>query len=183
MTAPPRATEAEVCELNESGVRCELIDGVIVRKPMGRDQSYIALRLGHLLSVYLDNNDIGHVCGSDMVIRFAPDLLLLPDLTFTAWSRCPRPEVPPESVAEIMPNLAVEVISPSNRAGEMARKLAAYFAAGVELVWLIDPRTRSAVAYTSPDDATELGPTESLAGGAVLPGFVLPLAQLFARLK
>ena len=131
---------------------------------------------------YLESNNIGHVCGSDLLFRFAPGLLLLPDLTFTAWDRCPSRIVPDEPVADIMPNLAVEVLSPSNRAGEMSRKLAAYFAAGVELVWFVDPPKRVVTAFTAPDQSTAFGLNDTLSGGAVLPGFSLPVAKLFARL-
>ena len=180
-TAVP-ATEAECIALNESGVLCELIDGRIVRKVVGRRQSFLAICLGAELSIYLRSNDTGHLCGSDLLIRFAPGLLLEPDLTFTAWDRCPSNVVPDEPVADIMPNLAVEVLSPSNRAGEMNRKLAAYFAAGVELVWFIDPPERVVTVFTSPGQSTALSVDETLTGGAVLPGFSLPLARLFARL-
>ena len=179
VTAPPRATEAEAIALNEVGVLCELIDGRIVRKTMGRSQAYLATRLGYYLNVYLAGHDIGHLCGPDLLIRFSPGLLLQPDLTFTNWDRCPGRTIPDESVADIMPNLAVEVLSPSNRPGEMSRKLVAYFGGGVELVWIVDPQARSAVAYSSP---TSLSESDTLRGGAVLPGFELPLATLFAQL-
>ena len=177
--AAPRATEAEVIALNESGVLCELIDGQIVRKVVGRSQAFLTILLGAEFVAYLKSNDIGHVCGPDFVIRFGEGKLYAPDLTFTNWDRCPSPAVPPESVGAIIPNLAVEILSPSNRAGEIPRKIGAYFAAGVELVWVIDPEARSGVAYTSP---TTLSESDTLRGGSVLPGFELPLAALFARL-
>ena len=179
VTAPPRATEAEAVALNESGVRCELIDGRIVRKTMGAPESFIGVQLAYFISAYLVNNRIGFLYGADALVRFAPELLLEPDLAFTSRSRCPGGKLPREQVASVIPNLVVEVLSPSNRPGEMARKLDAYFAAGVELVWVIDPATRSARIHTSPDAVSRLGPADSLDGGAVLPGFALSLAKLF----
>ena len=181
--APPRATEAEAVALNEAGVLCELIDGCIVRKDVGRLETFLTAELIFELVSYLRTNPIGFVCTPDLLVRFAPDTLYAPDVTFTSRSRCPGGKLPREQVASVIPNLVVEVLSPSNRPGEMARKLDAYFAAGVELVWVIDPATRSARAYTAPDSFATLTQTDSLDGGAVLPGFALPLRTLFAELE
>ena len=181
-TAPPRATEAEAVALNESGVLCELIDGRIVRKIMGAPESYLAGQLIGAIYAYLLGNRIGFVYAPDALVRFGSGLLLEPDVAFTSRSRCPGGRLPREQVADIIPNLVVEVLSPSNRPGEMARKLGAFFEAGVELVWIIDPATRSAKVYTSPDAVTRLDTADGLDGGAVLPGFSLPLSTLFAEL-
>ena len=179
MTASPPATEAEAIALNESGILCELIDGVIVRKPMGAPESYLGDRLAFFINLYLVSSKTGFVYGPDAMVRFAPGLLLEPDVAFTARSRCPGGKLPRDRVATIIPNLAVEVLSQSNRVGEMNRKLAAYFAGGVELVWVIDPATRSAKVYTSPNDAMLVESAGRLDGGPVLPGFTLPLTTLF----
>jgi Uma2 family endonuclease len=90
--------------------------------------------------------------------------------------------VPEAPIPDLVPNPAVEVLSESNTAPEMERKVGEYFANGVELVWLIDPADRTVRVYRSPSDVTELGPTDTLDGGAVLPGFSLSLAELFAEL-
>jgi Uma2 family endonuclease len=64
----------------------------------------------------------------------------------------------------------------------MAAKRQDYFAAGVELVWELDPVARTVAVYTSPAAPTVLGTADTLSGGGVLPGFTLPLAALFAEL-
>ena len=181
-TAPPRATEAEAVALNQAGVLCELIDGRIVRKDVGRLETFLTAELIFELVSYLRKNPIGFICTPDLLVRFSPEGLYAPDVTFTSRSRCPGGKLPREQVAEVIPNLAVEVLSPSNRTGEMARKIDAYFAAGVELVWLVDPQARSAKVHTAPDAFAALSESDSLDGGAVLPGFALPLAKLFAEL-
>jgi Uma2 family endonuclease len=79
------------------------------------------------------------------------------------------------------PDLAVEVLSEGNTPAEMNRKLGEYFAGGVRLVWLIDPDTQTALAYTSPDKSNFIGADGALDGGDVLPGFGLPLRDLFAE--
>jgi hypothetical protein len=90
--------------------------------------------------------------------------------------------VPPEPIPAVAPDLAVEVLSEGNTEGEMQRKLRDYFAAGVRLVWYVDPRSRTAKAYTAPDQGIVLDQQQSLSGGEVLPGFELPLRDLFAEL-
>ena len=175
----PEITEEQFLALNESGVRCELIDGEIVRKFMGAPQGYLGARIIFLLNVYLATRRLGFVYGADAPVRFAPQTIYIPDVAFTARSRCPGGKLPRDQVATVIPNLAIEVLSPSNRRGEMGRKIAAYFEKGVELVWVIDPDSRTATAYTSPDTSVVVGPGGGLDGGTVLPGFALPLAALF----
>jgi Uma2 family endonuclease len=85
-------------------------------------------------------------------------------------------------VPQLAPDLAVEVLSPSNTRAEMARKRGEYFRAGVRLVWEIDPRKRGVRVYTAADQFTDLSAGDALDGGTVLPGFTLPLADLFAEL-
>jgi Uma2 family endonuclease len=75
----------------------------------------------------------------------------------------------------------VEVLGAGNTPGEMARKRQEYFAAGVRLVWLVDPETRTVEMYTDPDQSTVRHEADMLEGGAVLPGFALPLRELFAE--
>jgi Uma2 family endonuclease len=76
----------------------------------------------------------------------------------------------------------VEVLSESNTADEMARKRREYFAAGVRLVWQVAPLTRTVEVYTAPEQVTVLHEEDTLEGGAVLPGFALPLREFFAEL-
>ena len=109
-------------------------------------------------------------------------LVRLPDVAFVSWDRLPERRVPDEPIPNVVPDLAVEVLSASNTAKEMARKRGEYFRAGVRLVWEIDPRARTARVYTSESSFTDLAVNDTLDGGTVLPGFTLPLAQLFAEL-
>ena len=123
----------------------------------------------------------GVVFGADGMMRTFPDQVRIPDVSFISWDRYPGDEVPDEGISSFMPNLAVEVLSPGNTKGEMDRKLRDYFLAGVELVWLIDPKTQTAKTYLSPEDVRRISKTGSLDGGNVLPGFRMALKDLFAR--
>jgi Uma2 family endonuclease len=115
-------------------------------------------------------------------MQLAPGLVRIPDVAFTRWDRLPGRQRPSMPVPRLAPNLAVEVLCAGNTPGEMAVKRQDYFAAGVEMVWQIDAATRTLVVYTSPTDSQTLGANDTLDGGAVLPGFRLPLADLFAEL-
>ena len=81
------------------------------------------------------------------------------------------------------PDLAVEVLSPSNTAQEMDEKVALYFAAGSRLVWVFNPKRHTVAVYRSPLDVRILGEKDALDGGDILPGFTLDLSKLFANLK
>ncbi|MGO9113445.1 MAG: Uma2 family endonuclease [Thermoguttaceae bacterium] len=103
------------------------------------------------------------------------------DVSFIRWERLPGGKLPKKPVPNIVPDLAVEVLSKGNTKAEMQRKLHEYFTAGVRLVWLIDPTTRTATVYTTLEQTTHVDRDGVLSGGDVLPGFELPLEELFAR--
>jgi Uma2 family endonuclease len=117
-------------------------------------------------------------------MRLAPGLVRLPDLAFLALASFPDGKRPRGPIAPVGPDLAVEVLSTTNTKAEIARKLREYFASGTKLVWLVDLKTTSVCVHTSPTCSTrlELASGGVLDGGAVLPGFRLPLADLFADL-
>ena len=143
--------------------------------------SLLGLQLGHQLADFLEEHDLGVVLGADGMIRLFPGQVRIPDISFISWDRLPGEEVPDEAIGSAVPNLTVEVLSPSNTRAEMERKLRDYFLAGVELVWLIDPKTQTADAYTAPEECRHVGKGGSLDGGDVLPGFRASHKDLFAR--
>ncbi len=111
-----------------------------------------------------------------------PALVRIPDVAFTRWDRLPGRRYPDDPIPAISPNLAAEVLSVSNTHGEMKTKRRDYFAADVELVWEVDPTTRQVMVYTSIADVVTLTTADILDGGTVLPGFSLPVHDLFAEL-
>jgi Uma2 family endonuclease len=180
--APGTATEADVLARPHGEKRlCELVDGVLVEKAMGFYESVVAGVLIHLLQGFLDSQPLGVVSGPDGTLRLIPGLVRIPDVAFLSWDRFPNRELPAEPVPDLAPDLAVEVLSEGNTEPEMERKLHEYFDAGVRLVWYLDPATRTARVYTSPNDVRMLGEDETLDGGAVLPGFHLTLRELLER--
>jgi Uma2 family endonuclease len=180
---PGRATERDVTAINDREDRLyELLDGVLVEKVMGFPESALTLWLAHLLQQFLDQHDLGVLAGPDGAVKLMPGLVRIPDISFISWDRLPGRVLPREPVADLAPDLAVEVLSEGNTPREMERKRKDYFFAGVRLVWCVDPGKRTVDVYTAPDQCLHLGEDETLDGGSVLPGLRLPLRQLFARL-
>ena len=104
----------------------ELVDGILVEKPMGFREDYIATLLIRFLGRYLDVNNVGGLCGSQGLVRFMTNLVRLPDVTFTRWDSAEDPadiEDPATAFLEVVPDLVVEVLSESNTPREMQIKL------------------------------------------------------------
>jgi Uma2 family endonuclease len=181
--APGTATEQAAIDMNErkAGL-CELIDGVLVEKTAGAYESYLAALIASLLHAFVTQHKLGFVLGSDGMSRLEPGKIRLPDAAFYSWSRFPDRRVPRTAYVDTAPDLAVEVISPSNTRQEMDRKLTDYFAGGARLVWYIDPNRREVVVYHSSTDQQVLEESDELDGDNVLPGFRLKLAEFFAEL-
>jgi Uma2 family endonuclease len=182
--APGTATERDVRALQAKEDRLyELVDGVLVEKAMGIRESCLAAVIIRLLGDFVDRLDLGLVTAPDGTLRLAPGLVRIPDVAFVSWQRLPSRHYPDEPIPDLVPDLAVEVLSEGNTAAEIARKIREYFFAGVRLVWIIDPANRSVLVYTAPDQVVRLDERQTLEGGEILPGFRLPLTQLFARLS
>lgn len=181
---PGMATKADLLVRHERGGKLyELIDGTLVEKPMGSPESYVAIELGRRIGNHVAESDLGFLYGADALIELIPDLVRGPDVCFISWNQRPDRMVPSNPISQLIPDLVVEVLSPRNTRGEMLRKRKEYFLAGVRIVWEIDPRTRTAVAYTAPDVRVAIPVDGTLDGGDVLPGFRLPLTKLFERLE
>jgi Uma2 family endonuclease len=180
MQPPPgTATEADVIAVHAREKRlCELVDGTLVEKPMGYDESRLAVELITTLVVFLRQHDLGTVAGEAGMMRLLTGLVRIPDVSFVLWEHLPENYGP---VPPLAPDLAIEVLSESNTPKEMERKIREYFDAGTQLVWLFDHRERTVTVYTAPDQFHVLDQSQSLDGGNVLPGLVIPLRELFER--
>jgi Uma2 family endonuclease len=183
--APGMATEEDVvAALDAANKRLfELVDGVLVEKTTGTKEGLWASLIGHFLWVFLDSHDLGLVIDAASPVRLRIGLVRIPDVSFISWERLPDDELPDEALASIVPNLAAEAISEGNTDQEMELKLKDYFRAGVKLVWFVYPKTQTAKVYTSPTKVKLIAKDGALTGRKMLPGFTLPLRELFARGK
>lgn len=180
LPAPGTATVADLM-LAESrfGILCELVDGILVEKPMAWTESCLAMMLGHILLGYLEEHPLGAVSGEQGMMRTIRRRVRMPDVAFVLWSNLPPGAATPDSICKVPPDLAVEILSKKNTRLEMKHKLREYFKAGTTLVWYIDPRKKTAERFTSPVDKTKIDESGFLTGGKLLPGFKLRLGELF----
>jgi Uma2 family endonuclease len=160
-----------------------LIDGCLVEKAMGARESLLAQMLSCWLLNHLDESTTGVVLGSDGTLRFLPGLVRVPDVCYISWDRIGADEFPDTPIPDLVPELAVEVLSVGNTKKEIARKLREYFASGVLEAWVIDPRKRTAEIYHSPTSKRTISSAGILECPTILPGFKLSLADLFAAQK
>jgi Uma2 family endonuclease len=181
---PGTATEQDVIDIERRENRLfELVEGVLVEKVIGYRESVLAVAVASALRAFVVPRKLGLVSGSDGMMRLFPGLVRIPAVAFVSRERLPGGHMPAEPIPDLVPDLAVEVLSKSNTTAEMARKRGEYFGAGARLVWLIDPDTRTAAVYDAGDrPPRQLTELDSLDGGGVLPGFALPLKELFAEL-
>jgi Uma2 family endonuclease len=177
------ATERNLLAIHAREKRlCELVDGILVEKPMRYEESVIAIEIARRLGNYVAKHKPGLVAGEGGMLRLARGLVRIPDVSFVSAARLPGGRVPRQPIPKLAPNLAIEVLSASNTTREMERKLVDYFGAGVELVWFVDAKERRIEAFTAPDSSTVYDVGQTLTGAPVLPRFKLKLRDLFATL-
>jgi Uma2 family endonuclease len=174
---PGSATEEDVVRHK----MCELIDGTLVKKAMGYYESRLGTVLAYFLERYLDTNPIGFVLDSAGMIRVTPKQIRLPHVSFFLWTHFPNRKLPAGQILDVVPDLAVEVLSPTNTKKEMERKRREYFEGGSKIVWEVDPVERTVAVYTAPEEFTTFDENGTLDGGDVLPGFTLSIRDWFAR--
>lgn len=158
----------------------EVIDGHPEEKIMGgARQGGIGMRLGARLTLYVEENQLGAVYGPDTTFRIGRNQRL-PDVAFVAASRIP-PEGEPAGIWEIVPDLAVEIVSPNDFYEKVIAKVLEYLTAGVQQVWLISPENRLLTVYDSPTQTTILTEVDELTCDRLIPGFRCSLASIFRQ--
>lgn len=178
-TSPRLLSIEEFARLRESEEhRSELVRGVLVREPRpgayhGRTQA----RLAERLNAYVERHDLGSVF-TDVGVEIPgqPRTVRGPDIAFYAADRVPDPL--PEGFLKTAPDLAIEIVSPSNTASEMLEKVKEYLEAGSSLVWVVDPGSRRTTVYRSPQDSRVVKEGETLDGEEVVPGFRVVLNEV-----
>ena len=178
---PGEATEDDLLDQLARKRICELVDGTLVEKGMGFEESSLTGWLFHLLYDGIGDRDPGKLSGESGMMRLGSGLVRAPDISFTSWSRFPEGERSAAPIADLVPDLAIEVLSASNTPGEIRRKLGEYFHAGTELVWIVDPVRRVVVVHTAPEASTTLTEADTLDGADVLPGVRIPVSRVFQK--
>lgn len=181
-TAATKLMTAEELELlPDDGYQYELIEGVLIRMSPGSfEPSKIAVRVSARIFNFVDARGLGEVTGADggYVLARGPDTVLAPDVAFVRAERVPT-EDEQQHFASVVPDLVVEVVSPSDRMREVNDKVSRYLAAGVPMVWVFHPRRRTVTVRRAHAEPMVLDAEAVLDGEDVLPGFRLPLSEIF----
>lgn len=179
--APARLLTAEqFFELDIPDSRAELVRGEVVRRSFpSLRHGVIAVEIAARLLAFVKPRSLGHVfVETGCVTARDPDTVRGPDVAYVSSERMGG-QPPPETFLPFAPDLAVEVISPSQRPKQVREKVQDWFAGGARRVWLIYPRTRNVYVLRSRTGVQILGPDDSLSGEDVLPGFSCLVSDLF----
>ncbi|MEM1013609.1 MAG: Uma2 family endonuclease [Planctomycetota bacterium] len=184
---PGTATEEDLLHMVEVDKRLvEMIDGVLLEKPMGREESEVGGALLQLLRNWNDANGRPfRFLGADGTVRLLTvNRVRVPDVGAVLRERMSEGiRVGTSNVPAVSPDLVVEVLSRGNTRGEMVAKLVEYFDNGTRLAWYVQPADRTVAVYTSPGEPDRvLTAADTLTGGNVMPGLEIPVARLFEDL-
>ncbi len=180
---PGFASEHDVIEIHDREKRLfELYDGILMEKTVGTYESYLAGLLLQLLGEHVRKQDLGILLTADGMVRLAPGVVRIPDVSFISWSRLPGRKIPRDPIGDIVPDLAVEVISRGNTPEEMQQKLKDYFAAKVRQAWYVYPDAQEIHLYASVEAYRKYAAKSNdvLDADDLLPGFRLSLHDYFA---
>ena len=174
-------TAEELLNMPKDGYRYELVRGVLKKlAPVGQTGGFYELRIGSRLAIHIDANRLGKAYGANtgFLLERNPDYVLAPDAAFVRQERV-------EAVREESgyfsgaPDFVAEVISSTDRYTEVEEKVVEWLAAGVLMVIVVNPRNKTVQVYRSMTDVVTLGEDDTLDGGDVVPGWRLPVVDIF----
>jgi Uma2 family endonuclease len=172
------ATLQDLLNTPRDGRKYELVDGEILVSPAGMRHSEIGLKIGYLILEFLERNPIGKVYNSDAGIALPNGNVRSPDVTYVSLGKLPG-GVSPDTFGEVIPDLAVEVLSPSDSLRELGRKIGEFLDNGVPLVWLVDPARQTVTVYRSLTETEQFDVDDTITAEPILPGFSVPVRRFF----
>ena len=178
---PPVASQTaeDLLRFREPGKTAELVRGtLIVREPPGTGHGARAARLTLRVGAFVERHDLGQVFAQDTGFKIErdPDTVRAPDVAFVARERLAH--IPDEGYAELAPDWVAEILSPSDRPGEVLEKVGQWLSAGVRVVWVLDQVRGDARIYRADGTVSTVEPDGELNGEDVLPGFRCPLRDI-----
>lgn len=183
MATKTRVSLEEFLALGPCEPELELMDGEVIQKAMvGKKHSRLVARLVHLLMSHMDRTQAGDVDTELRHLFREAEWVFLPDVSVTLRERLADVDVESCAAVEVMPDFAIEVLSPDDRPGRVARKVTHYMQAGVRLLWVVDPDEREITVWRAGEAPIAVTPPGTLDGAPVLPDLVVDLDELFAAL-
>ncbi len=177
--SPAPMTADDLLRTHVPDKRTELVRGVlVVHEPAGSRHGLVTMNLGAELAVYAKQTGAGGVCAAGTGFKLAtnPDTVRAPDIAFITRERLPPPDT--TGYPALAPDLAVEVLSPGDRPGEVVSKVADWLSAGTRLVWVLDPERPFARVYRHDGSEAFVTAEGGLEGEDVLPGFACSLESI-----
>ena len=159
----------------------ELVDGIVTEKNMGTENAAVQSRIGYYLNAVVLPDKLGAVLDDDAMYQCFPSKpkqVRKPDVSFILQTRLPDGRLP-RGICKVRPDLAVEVVSPNDLYELVEEKLADYFDAGVPLIWVVTPKTRTVLVYQADGTAKRLRDTDDLTADPVIPGVRVRITDLF----
>jgi Uma2 family endonuclease len=147
--------------------------------PVHEDHGSVCVEITLLIGAFVRRRKLGKVYDSSTGFRLSADVLLSPDVSFVSEARLKTIKIAPDKFLVGAPDLAVEVLSPSDRMTQINRKLELYFEHGARLAWLVNLRKQQIHIYTADSIEALTDLDDVLTGGAVLPGFKCKLRRIF----
>lgn len=176
-------TDAEFMALPQDGHRYELVNGELIDVGnSGMEHGWFASNLMIVLGGFVRTHKLGVMCDSSTAFAMKNGNRRSPDVSFVAKERLQGLRRLPKGFFQGAPDLAVEVLSPSNTVEEIHNKIVEYFENGTRLVWVIHPDEQYVLVYHSPSPDRLLRPQDVLEGETVIPGFSLAVSKLFEEL-
>jgi Uma2 family endonuclease len=165
----------------DDGWRDELVRGRLVREPRpGAEHARLQFDLARRIGAHIERHRLGTgFTDVGIILAASPATIRGPDVAFVSRDRLPRG--PDAGFLRVAPDLVIEILSPSNRAEEVEAKVREYLDAGVRLVWIVDPITRTVTTARTPHERRSYGVEDELDGGEVLPSFRLSVSELWPQ--
>jgi Uma2 family endonuclease len=175
-------TADELFMMSTGDFRYELAKGELIKmSPTGGKHGILTMRLGAALIQHVEANNLGEAFGAEtgFILSKNPDTVRAPDVAFVSRERIPPGDFP-EKFWPGAPDLAAEVLSPSDTLYDVEEKIEEYLQAGVKLIWIVNPKKRTVTIYQPDVDTQTLTEADTLDGRDVVPSFQYSLARLFA---
>ena len=166
----------------DPGHRYELVDGELIDMDGVPRHGRVVVQLGRMIANHVDNHRLPLDVGSSTGFAMGTHTLRFPDVHVTRWERMAGYDEDAGGFPHFAPDVAIEVVSPSNTARELERKTSEYFANGASAVWIADPALRSVIIRRPGVTDQTFGPEDTLDGNPEIPGFVCAVADIFSVL-